>query len=94
MTVIATLLVEGPPRSLAVLARAFTITVDGQVKGKVRAGRRLALALPPGAHSVQARDGVQAGPPLPVRLGPGLTTRIRVNRDGAGRPHLTETGPG
>ena len=86
MTVVATLVVEGPPRSLTTLARAVPISVDGAVKGQVRAGKRLTLALAPGSHSIQAGDGA----PLPVRLGPGLTTRVRVDRDGAGRLHLVE----
>jgi hypothetical protein len=86
MTIVGTLVVEGPPRSLATLIRAVTITVDGAVKGQVRAGRRLSLALAPGSHSVQARGG----PALPVWLGPGLITRVRVERDAAGRLHLTE----
>lgn len=89
MTVVGTLVVEGPPRSLVTLARAVPITVDGVAKGQVRAGRRLALALPPGTRTVQAAGG----PALPVRLGPGLITRVRVERDAAGRYHLTELGP-
>jgi hypothetical protein len=86
MTVVGTLIVEGPARSLTTLTRAVPITVDGTAKGQVRAGKRLALALAPGTHSVQAGGGT----PLPVRLGPGLTTRVRVERDGAGKLHLTE----
>ena len=86
MTIVGTLVVEGPPRSLTTLARAVPITVDGAVKGQVRAGKRLSLALAPGSHSVQAGSG----PALPVRLGPGLTTRVRVERDAAGKLHLVE----
>jgi hypothetical protein len=89
MTVVGTLVVEGPPRSLTTLARAVPITVDGAVKGQVRAGKRLSLALAPGLHSVQAGGGAA----LPVRLGPGLTTRVRVERDAAGKLHLTEVDP-
>ncbi|AEV86226.1 hypothetical protein ACWT_5209 [Actinoplanes sp. SE50] len=88
MTVVATLVVEGPSRSLATLARAVPITVDGAAKGRVRAGKRLTLALPPGSHSIQAGGG----PALPVRLAPGLVTRVRVERDAAGRTHLIEVG--
>ncbi|BCJ40472.1 hypothetical protein GCM10010168_81940 [Actinoplanes ianthinogenes] len=87
MTIVGTLIVEGPPRSLLAFAHAVPILVDGVVKGQVKAGRQLALALPPGAHSVQAQ---QHGTPLPVRLGPGLVTRVRVERDGAGKAHLVE----
>ncbi|MFC3987408.1 hypothetical protein [Actinoplanes siamensis] len=90
MTIVGTLIVEGPPRSLTTLARTVTITVDGATKGRVKAGKRLTLALAPGTHSVRAQDG----PPLPVRLGPGLITRVRVERDAAGRTHLTEIDPG
>jgi hypothetical protein len=93
MTVVGTLIVEGPPRGLMTFARPVTISVDGVVKGKVKAGKRLALALPPGSHAVQATGGGPAGPPLPVRLGPGMVTRVRVERDGAGKAHLTEIDP-
>ncbi|MFI1988615.1 hypothetical protein [Actinoplanes sp. NPDC020271] len=89
MTIVGTLVVEGPPRSLTTLIRAVPITVDGAVKGQVRAGKRLSLALAPGSHRVQAAGG----PVLPVRLGPGLTTRVRVERDAAGQLHLTEINP-
>ncbi|GIE87706.1 hypothetical protein [Actinoplanes regularis] len=89
MTIVGTLIVEGPPRSLTNFAGSVPISVDGSVKGQVRSGRRLSLALPPGSHSIQAGGG----PALPVRLGPGLVTRVRVERDGAGRAHLVEVGP-
>ncbi|MEV6348913.1 hypothetical protein [Actinoplanes sp. NPDC051851] len=89
MTVVATLVVEGPPRALATVTRTYAVTVDGVTKGRVRAGRTLELALPPGSHTVQARDGGHTGPPLPVHLGPGRRTRLRIERDGAGKPHLT-----
>ncbi|KUL29961.1 hypothetical protein [Actinoplanes awajinensis] len=90
MTVVATLVIEGPSRSLTTFARAVPITVDGQAKGQVRAGKRLTLALAPGSHTVRAHGGAE----LPVRLGPGLTTRVRVERDAAGRWHVTDAGPG
>ncbi|GAA4586860.1 hypothetical protein BJY16_008045 [Actinoplanes octamycinicus] len=87
MTIVGTLIVEGPPRSLLAFARAVPILVDGVAKGEVKAGKRLTLALAPGSHSVQAQ---RHGTPLPVRLGPGLVTRVRVERDGAGKAHLVE----
>jgi hypothetical protein len=38
-------------------ARSFTMEVDGVVKGKVKSGKAVAVALPQGMHSVQVRMG-------------------------------------
>jgi hypothetical protein len=83
MTVIATLTVERPdddawPRS----ARAYEILVDGAVRGTVRSGGSLALAVPPGRHTVRARLSWTGSDDLPIHLGSGGTVRLRVEPRG------------
>lgn len=78
MTVVATLIVVRPRGSLLDRARTYEILVDGVAKGRLRAGRELALAVAPGAHTVQARRGTTAGPQVRVHVGPGAQTRVRT----------------
>ena len=95
MTVIATLTVERPSGHWIDRARAYQIVVDGAVKGVVRCGRELSLALPPGPHTVRARLHWTGSDDLPVHLGPGATVRLRVEprgtRHAAGRRYLRLT---
>lgn len=92
MTVIATLVVKRTSQAWIDRARAYQILVDGVVKGTVRCGRELSLALPPGAHVVQARLDWTGSEPLRVHLGPGSTVRVKVEPRGvvhaAGRRYL------
>lgn len=83
MTVIATLVVERTSQAWVDRARAYQILVDGSVKGSVRCGRELALALPPGRHLVRARLDWTGSETVPVHLGPGATVRLRVEPRGA-----------
>ncbi|GAA0471844.1 hypothetical protein Ade02nite_51380 [Paractinoplanes deccanensis] len=83
MTVIATLTVERPTGAFFDRARAYKIVVDGVVKGSVRCGREISLALPPGGHTVRAELDWTGSPDLPVHLGPGATVRLRVEPRGA-----------
>ena len=83
MTVIATLVVERTGQAWIDRARAYQIVVDGAVKGSVRCGRELSLALPPGAHTVRARLDWTGSPDLRVHLGPGATVRLQVEPRGA-----------
>lgn len=78
MTLISTLIVARPRGSWTGRLSACAVIVDGAVKGEIRPGAELALALPPGAHTVQARLGHDHGPDTPVHLGPGATVRLRV----------------
>ncbi|MEU8818482.1 hypothetical protein [Actinoplanes sp. NPDC048796] len=95
MTVIATLTVERPAGAWLDRARAFQIVVDGEVKGAVRCGREISLALPPGTHTVRAQLDWTGSPDFPVHLGPGATVRLRVEPRGArhavGRNYLRLT---
>ncbi|WP_250002574.1 hypothetical protein [Actinoplanes sp. M2I2] len=95
MTVIATLTVERPSGHWFDRARAYQIVVDGAVKGVVRCGRELSLALAPGPHTVRARLDWTGSDDLPVHLGPGATVRLRVEprgtRHAAGRRYLRLT---
>ena len=95
MTVISTLTVERPSGHWIDRARAYQIVVDGAVKGVVRCGRELSLALPPGPHTVRARLDWTGSDDLPVHLGPGATVRLRVEprgaRHAAGRRYLRLT---
>lgn len=95
MTVIATLTVERPSGHWIDRARAYQIVVDGAVKGVVRGGRELSLALPPGPHTVRARLDWTGSDDLPVHLGPGTTVRLRVEprgtRHAVGRRYLKLT---
>jgi hypothetical protein len=98
MTVIATLTVVRPRGSWTDRVRAYQIVVDGAVKGSLRAGAEMSLALPPGAHTVQARSGRTASPDVPVHLGPGATVRLCAEPGDGGhapgrrRLHLTPVG--
>ena len=78
MTVVATLIVVRPRGPLMERARTYEILVDGVAKGRLRAGRELALALAPGAHTVQARRGTVLGEEVRVHLGPGGQVRVRT----------------
>ena len=95
MTVIATLTVERPSGAWFDRARAYQIVVDGAVKGAVRCGRELKLALPPGTHTVRAKLDWTRSDDLPVHLGPGAEVRIRVEPRGplhaVGRRYLRLT---
>jgi hypothetical protein len=83
MTVIATLTVERPSGHWIDRARAYQVVVDGAVKGVVRCGRELSLALPPGPHTVRVRLDWTGSDDLPVHLGPGATVRLRAEPRGA-----------
>jgi hypothetical protein len=82
MTVISTLIVTRPRGPLTTRLSGCTITVDGKVRGTVRAGASLSVAVPPGAHTVQARLGRHPGADNPVHLGPGATVRLRLDTSG------------
>lgn len=95
MTVIATLTVQRTGQGWFDRARAYEIVVDGSVKGTVRCGRELSVALPPGAHTVQARLDWTASEKVRVHLGPGATVRMTVEprgvRHAVGRRYLRLT---
>jgi len=95
MTVIATLTVERPSGHWIDRSRAYQIVVDGAVKGVVRCGRELSLALPPGTHTVSAKLNWTGSESIPVHLGPGATVRLRVEprgtRHAIGRRYLKLT---
>lgn len=95
MTVIATLIVERTGQVFLDRARAYQILVDGTVRGSVRCGRELSLALPPGRHLVRARLDLTGSETVPVHLGPGATVRLRVEprgiRHALGRRYLRLT---
>ncbi|MET0417657.1 MAG: hypothetical protein ABW022_16715 [Actinoplanes sp.] len=82
MTVIATLIVQRTGEAFIDRARAYQILVDGSVKGSVRCGRELKLALPPGRHLVRARLDLTGSETVPVHLGPGGTVRLKVEPRG------------
>ncbi|HEX9999097.1 MAG TPA: hypothetical protein VGB74_01475 [Actinoplanes sp.] len=83
MTVIATLTVERPAdESPLHRARPYEIVVDGTVRGTVRSGRELSLALPPGRHIVHARLAWTGSEDVPVHLGSGGAVRLRVQPRG------------
>lgn len=92
MTVIAKLVVERTSDAWVDRAHAYQIVVDGVVKGTVRCGRELTLALPPGAHLVQAKMKWTGSEQVRVHLGPGGEARLRVSPRGmlhaAGRRYL------
>ena len=83
MTVIATLTIERPgDENRLHRARPYEIIVDGTVRGTVRSGQDLSLALPPGRHIVHARLAWTGSEDLEVHLGPGGTVRLRVEPRG------------
>src|SRR5690349_4823723 len=95
MTVIATLTVERTGAAPIDRARAYQILVDGAVKGTVRCGRELSVALPPGRHVVRARLSWTGSDDVPIHVGPGQTVRLRVEprgvRHAMGRRYLRLT---
>ena len=92
MTVIATLIVERTGQAFIDRARAYQILVDGTVRGGVRCGRELTLALPPGRHLVRARLDLTGSETVPVHLGPGETRKsILVPVTGDRRPEGDES---
>jgi len=95
MTVIATLVVERTGQAWIDRARAYEIVVDGAVKGSVRCGRELKVAIRPGAHTVRARLDWTGSENVRVHVGPGGTVRLRVEPRGArhalGRRYLRLT---
>jgi hypothetical protein len=82
MTVISTLIVTRPRGPWTTRLSGCTVTVDGKVRGTLRDGASLSLAVPPGAHVVQARLGRHHGPDTRVHLGPGATVRLRLDKTG------------
>ena len=95
MTVIATLTVKRTAQAWIDRARAYEILVDGAVKGSVRCGRELSVALPAGAHTVQARLDWTGSEKVHVHLGPGQTVHLTVEprgvRHAVGRHYLRLT---
>ena len=95
MTVIATLIVERTGQAFVDRARAYQVLVDGTVRGGVRCGRELTLALPPGRHLVRARLDLTGSETVPIHLGPGETVRMQVEprgiRHALGRRYLRLT---
>jgi len=95
MTVSATLTVERTGAASIDRARAYEILVDGAVKGTVRCGRELSVALPPGRHVVRARLTWTGSEDVPIHFGPGETVRLRVEprgvRHAIGRRYLRLT---
>ena len=59
-------------------ARAYKILVDGELKGTVRAGETLVLAIDPGRHKIQARLDWTGSAPMLIDVGPGATIEMRV----------------
>ena len=92
MTVIATLTVERTGAASIDRARAYQILVDGAIRGTVRCGRELSVAVPPGRHIVRARLNWTGSEAVPIHFGPGETVRMRVEprgvRDAIGRRYL------
>jgi hypothetical protein len=76
MTVIATLTVVRATGSLTDRLRPYEIVVDDKPRGRVAAGKSLALALAPGRHRVRANQGAE----LEVHLGPGAEVRLHLTR--------------
>jgi hypothetical protein len=95
MTVIATLTVERTGAASIDRARAYEILVDGTVKGTVRCGRELSVALPPGRHVVRARLNWTGSENISVHFGQGETVRLQVEpravRHAIGRRYLRLT---
>jgi hypothetical protein len=75
VTVIATLTVTRTAGSLTDRLRSHEILVDDVPRGRVAAGKTLALAVAPGRHRVRAGHGDE----IEVHLGPGAEHRLTLD---------------
>ena len=62
--------------------RAYTILIDGEKVGRLRAGRELSVAVSPGSHSCQATIDWTGSPPTPVTVEGGERVVIQVQPAG------------
>jgi hypothetical protein len=81
MTVIGTLIVVRPKRWID-RGRGYDIVIDGAVRGSVRSGAELAIAVAPGTHTAQGRLDRTGSPEVPFHIGPGAQVRMLVEPQG------------
>jgi hypothetical protein len=76
------LVIERPTPAYRDLFRAYVIEVDGQRRGRVRLGRKLSIAVPPGRHRVQARIDWSGSVAVEVDVATGVEVRLIVEPAG------------
>jgi len=65
--------VRRPYAGLQGAVRSLTVEVDGTPRGKVKAGKALAVALQPGVHMVRVTIGRNSSAPLHFEVTPGAS---------------------
>jgi hypothetical protein len=76
------ILVERPKGGSRDLLRRYNVKIDGELVGKIRRGGRLAFAVSPGHHHVQARIDWTGSPQVEVNVIDGTDVHLTVRPSG------------